>query len=101
GIRDFHVTGVQTWCSSDLQGKIHALEDGRRGLVHDFPEGARNPAGAWKIRPLVRMRIRRVPPGDTLDGCFQVIEAMLLDQGRELDRKSVVEGKRRDLGGRR
>src|SRR5436189_26667 len=45
---------------------------------------ARDPRRTGEVLPLERVRVRRIPPGDALDRRFQVIEALLLHERREL-----------------
>ena len=52
----------------------------RHSLEQRTPDAAR----IGEVIPFLRMRIRRVPAGDTHDGRFEMIEAGLLHQRRQL-----------------
>src|SRR5690606_41177263 len=95
GIRDFHVTGVQT-CALPICPLV-------------FPEGERTPDGTMRpFKPgiglmAVRLQLEVVPV--YLDGLFEVLS--LHERWPKIhpvlvkDRKSVVEGKEGCMGGRR
>src|SRR5438132_7431109 len=51
---------------------------------HHAPECFGDTRRSGEVRPLLSMRIRRVPPGDALDRRFELIEAVLLHQRHEL-----------------
>src|SRR6185437_5192385 len=53
-----------------------------------FHECAGDPLGAWKIVPLLRVRVGRIPSCDPRDRRFQMIETALLHQRAELGAKA-------------
>src|SRR5947209_4908167 len=52
--------------------------------VQRAPQRLADTIGAREVGPLLRVRIRRVPPGHALDRCLEMKEAMLLHQRGEL-----------------
>src|SRR2546426_8136621 len=95
GIRDYKVTGVQTWLFRSR---------GRR--APDRAPGARAAAAAARaLRPGPRQRWRRLLPRAVRQAQLQPPRARAGkargSRPAARDRKSVVEGKRGDLGGRR
>src|SRR5690606_475853 len=87
----FHSTSSASATPSPTSGSLMTYSP-MSGL-HDFAQCAPDARRAGKIIPFLRMRVRRVPAGDAHDRRLQVIEAVLLDEGREL--RAEAAGQRR------
>src|SRR5471032_827963 len=57
--------------------------------LHDPFQRRAHTGRPWEIRPLLRVRVGRVPAGDAFDRRFQVMEAMLLHQRHQLGTKTA------------